>query len=289
MRPAESGVKTILIAESASVWQERIRYRFEQEGFQVSVAGNLEVALGMLRRQHFDILCLDLTLGGDEQNPNGVLLLAEAVRLGVELPPVMIVSQSAHVPSIVEAWNYYPVFYHVIKNKWAEFIRRGLQEALRRVDLRENRCLRISLPHVVRKRLFVSKSFDSADEEVNAYIEGVLRSLRVSYSTAEHYEDGSIPESVKRRISENEVFMSICVRDRKDNMPQARTRTYLIGETEYAEGLGKPVILVVHPEIKEFGLFGADKRHVRFCLKPGKALMRGTRDLLDAILAHGLV
>ena len=64
----ETEQKTVLIAETSTFWQNRIRYRFEQEGFAIDTACTFEEALRKLRERYFDILALDLTLGGDEQD-----------------------------------------------------------------------------------------------------------------------------------------------------------------------------------------------------------------------------
>lgn len=287
----EAAQKVVLIAESSTVWQNRIRYRFEQEGFAVDIASTFEEALHKLQHRNYDILTLDLTLGGDEQNAYGVLLLAEATRVCVELPPVMIISESTHVGSIVEAWNYYPIFYHVIKNKWAELTRTGIREAFDRVKRAEKiGMIPITSSAICKKTLFVSKSFHRSDKDVNEYIEGILKSLKINYETGEPYTAGSIPESVKRKISANEVFLSIWVHDREgDKIIPKRTRTYLISETEYAEGLNKPVILIVQKGISQFGIFGSDKRHITIALTPSEVLIKATKELLEAITFHGLV
>ncbi|MCG3153994.1 MAG: hypothetical protein DKINENOH_00585 [bacterium] len=83
--------KQALIVEDTLNWIKRHRLSLSELGFDCAVAHTYAEAIGLLRRQHFDIAVIDLclTTQAEPENLNGVFLLPYFVEKGV---PVIVVT-----------------------------------------------------------------------------------------------------------------------------------------------------------------------------------------------------
>ena len=84
----------ILIVEDQDYWREDIfRETLEDAGYRVETAGSYREAIGVLEKQTFDLVVVDVNLTGDTRNRDGVLVLEHMVSLGHH-PRIIVVTGS---------------------------------------------------------------------------------------------------------------------------------------------------------------------------------------------------
>lgn len=136
---------------------------------------------------------------------------------------------------------------------------------------------------------FVAMSFDEADKEINQYITGILQALQVDFETGERYSKDSIPEKVKRRITNCGLIISIFVRRDEIKSGGYTTPPWLIGEVKFAQGKGKDVIAWVEEGIKDIAGLNLEKEVIYFVREDVKEMEKATIKFLEALKEHKLI
>jgi CheY-like chemotaxis protein len=101
--------KHALIVEDASNWVKQHQLSLGELGFKTSAANNYAEALGLLRRDHFDVAVIDLCLTTDAEpeNLDGVFLLDYLVEKNI---PVIIVTGRGYRQLVDEIYRGFDVF-----------------------------------------------------------------------------------------------------------------------------------------------------------------------------------
>jgi DNA-binding response OmpR family regulator len=94
----------VLIVEDEPPIRELIRLHLSLAGFHVTEVGDGTAALDLARRQHFDLIVLDVMLPGIDG-----ITLCRAVRVGgvnVQTPILMVTARDAQDPELIlTAWG----------------------------------------------------------------------------------------------------------------------------------------------------------------------------------------
>ncbi|MGE5558866.1 MAG: hypothetical protein ACM3WV_09700 [Bacillota bacterium] len=137
--------------------------------------------------------------------------------------------------------------------------------------------------------LFVSKSFNPVDQEINQYITGILDALQIKYQTGERYSKDSIPEKVQNRIRNSGLFIIIFVRRDKIEKGGFTTPSWLLKELGIAQGAGKEVIAWVEEGIKDTGGLSYEKEIILYKRNSLKSMEKATLKFLEALKEHGAI
>jgi hypothetical protein len=136
---------------------------------------------------------------------------------------------------------------------------------------------------------FVSMSFDPADQEINNYVTGILRALKIDYETGERYSKESISEKVKNRIETSGLLIGILVNRDKVESGGFATSGWLVKEVGLAQGNKKDVILWVEKDIKDIAGLNYEKEIIYFNRKNLPDMQKATLQFLEALKVHKLI
>ena len=90
--------KKILIVEDEVPLAKALETKLTEQGFFVNIAGDGELALGLVQKNTYDLLLLDILM----PKMNGLKFLEEMVQLGIEVP-VIVASNLSREDEITEA------------------------------------------------------------------------------------------------------------------------------------------------------------------------------------------
>lgn len=139
-------------------------------------------------------------------------------------------------------------------------------------------------------KVFVSKSFDFSDREINSYFERLMKAAGVEIATAEEYTDEPIPVRVERVLSECDFLVGIYVIKYEDNSKgKIVTSQWLMRETFTAHGQGKKFIALVEDGVNDTGGLNIDKELIFFRRDHVVSIQEATVKLLQALRWHGLI
>lgn len=135
--------------------------------------------------------------------------------------------------------------------------------------------------------IFVSKSFDDEDREINDYFENILNALEIKFITAEKYAGIPIENKVEDLISKCDFLIGIYVkRYQSDNKSQILTSQWSIRETHFAKAKGTKIIILVEEEITDTAGLESDIELIYFNRKDLKSMKHATIKLLEALRWH---
>ena len=97
---------------------------------------------------------------------------------------------------------------------------------------------------------FVAKSFRDQDKEINSYFEAILKALSIEYKTGERYSPDSIPEKIRKRISDADICIGILARREELKTGKCTTGPTMIRELEMAQGQGKSIIVLAEEGLR---------------------------------------
>lgn len=139
-------------------------------------------------------------------------------------------------------------------------------------------------------KVFVSKSFNLSDREINSYFERILNAAGIDTVTAENYTDESIPVRVERILSECDFLLGIyVVRYEDEKKEKVVTSQWLMRETFTAHGQGKKFIALVEEGVNDTGGLNIDKELIFFSRNGLQSMQEATIKLLEALKWHGLI
>ena len=139
-------------------------------------------------------------------------------------------------------------------------------------------------------KIFVSKSFDLSDREINWYFERLMTAAGLELATAEDYTGESIPQRVERILSECEFLVGIYVVRYEDTTKnKVVTSQWLMRETFIAHGQGKQFIALVEDGVNDTGGLNIDKELIFFDRGSVASLREATVKFIQALRWHGLI
>lgn len=136
---------------------------------------------------------------------------------------------------------------------------------------------------------FLSISFGEKDKEINDYIKGILDASGIAYKTGERYSKDSVPQKVKRRIIDSDLFVIIFVKRDKIETGGYTTPSWLIKELGIAQGAHKDVIAWVEKGIKDIAGLNYEKEVIYFNRDNIRDIQKATIKFLEALKAHNLI
>lgn len=136
---------------------------------------------------------------------------------------------------------------------------------------------------------FVSMSFDETDQDINQYVTGILKALQINFETGERYSKDSIPEKVKSRILNSDIFIVIFIRRDKIKSGGYTTPSWLHKELGFAQGARKDVIALVEEGIKDIGGLNYEKEVIYYERNNVKKIKKATIKFLEALKEHNLI
>jgi hypothetical protein len=135
---------------------------------------------------------------------------------------------------------------------------------------------------------FVSMSFDDADQEINTYVTGILKALRIDFETGERYSKESIPAKVQGRIRASKIFIVIFVKRDKIEGGGFTTPSWLLKELGIAQGCNADVIAWVEKGIKDIAGLNYEKEVIYFDRENEVTIQTATIKFLEALKEHNL-
>jgi hypothetical protein len=133
---------------------------------------------------------------------------------------------------------------------------------------------------------FISMSFDSADEDINDYVKGILDALRIPYVTGERWSKESIPEKVRTRILESDFVISVFVKRGTLKNGGHTTPSWLVREATIAQEAGKSVVALAEKGITDLAGLNLEKELIYFERDDVKAIQNATIKFLEALKEH---
>jgi hypothetical protein len=138
--------------------------------------------------------------------------------------------------------------------------------------------------------VFVSKSFDLADRELNTYFERLLGAAGIPIATAEDYTDEPIPVRVERILSECDFLIGIYVIRYEDaTKSKVVTSQWLMRETFTAHGQKKKFIALVEKGVNDVAGLNIDKELIYFERHDLASMCEATIKLVQALRWHKLL
>jgi len=237
--------KRSLVVEVADRWSFLLREALVGLGLEVVITKSVEEARSHLSSQRFDLVVQDLSLDENRQFKHGFELLKYLHSTHYpHKTPVIIVTGTASIDDAVEIVNQYPrVIYFAPKDQFHLTIIRNQFDAavgrsLSRAPWKDHH-LEKPIPQV-----FISKSFDPNDVEVNACFESMVTAVGLEVRTGEEYTDEAVPEKVQRIIRECDAVVGLFVGEYNTGKWQPVPPPWIVKEVEYARGIGRQTILV---------------------------------------------
>ena len=136
---------------------------------------------------------------------------------------------------------------------------------------------------------FISKSFDEVDDEINHYIIGILKALKIDFKTGESYSKDSIPQKVQSRIRNSDLFIIVFVQRDKIESGGYTTPSWLLKELGIAQGSNKEIIAWVEKGIKDIAGLNYEKEVIYFERENLKEMKKATIKFLEALSVHNCV
>jgi len=138
--------------------------------------------------------------------------------------------------------------------------------------------------------VFVSKSFDLADRELNGYFERLLGAAGIAIATAEDYTDEPIPVRVERILSECDFLVGIYVIKYEDTTKsKVVTSQWLMRETFTAHGQKKKFIALVEKGVNDVAGLNIDKELIYFDRNDLVSMKEATIKFVQALRWHKLI
>jgi hypothetical protein len=138
--------------------------------------------------------------------------------------------------------------------------------------------------------VFVSKSFEIADREINSYFERLMEAVGLEPVTAEGYTGDKATRHVERLISKCDVSVGICVFRYEDKTAHRTvTSPWIIRELEFARGQRKKLIVLVEKNVTDLGGLEIDTQLILFDRNDLVGLQEATIRFVQALRWHGLV
>jgi hypothetical protein len=133
------------------------------------------------------------------------------------------------------------------------------------------------------RSVFLAHSFDSAGKLVANVLRDLLALLGFRVVTGEAYSPRGVSSKIKDRIREQAVAVCILTRRRGTDADAHRTSQWVLAEAAVAEGLEKPVFLLIEKGVQaEIGIHG-DREYIPFTMRSLQAamikLLQGLREL----------
>jgi hypothetical protein len=139
-------------------------------------------------------------------------------------------------------------------------------------------------------RIFVSKSFDIADRDVNSYFERVMKAVGLQIATAEEFTGEPIPLRVERILSDCDFLVGIYVIRYEDTeKKKIITSQWLMRETFTAHGQGKQFIALVEDGVSDIGGLNIDRELIFFKRGDAISMQEATIKFLQALRWYGLI
>ena len=139
-------------------------------------------------------------------------------------------------------------------------------------------------------KIFVSKSFDLSDRDINCYFERLMTAAGLEIATAEDYTGESIPQRVERILSECDFLVGVYVIRYEDpTKNKVVTSQWLMRETFTAHGQGKQFIALVENGVNDTGGLNIDKELIFFDRNNVASLQEATVKFIQALRWHGLI
>jgi hypothetical protein len=139
-------------------------------------------------------------------------------------------------------------------------------------------------------RVFVSKSFDFGDREVNGYFERLMTAAGISIVTAQGYTDEPIPVRVERLLAECDFLVGIyVVRYEDTTRHRVVTSQWLMRETFTAHGQGKKFIALVEKGVDDIAGLNIDKELIYFDRRDLISMQEATVTFIEALRWHRLL
>lgn len=139
-------------------------------------------------------------------------------------------------------------------------------------------------------RVFVSKSFDLADRDLNSYFERLMIAAGISIATAQGYTDEPIPVRVERILAECDFLVGIYVIRYEDaTRHRVVTSQWLMRETFTAHGQGKKFIALVEDGVNDIAGLNIDKELIYFKRGDLVRMMEATVTFVEALRFHKLL
>ena len=115
------------------------------------------------------------------------------------------------------------------------------------------------------RTVFLAHSFDEKGSRIASIVERFLVLLDFDVATGREYTSKRISEKVKQRIKEREILVSILTARPEETADEKfRPSQWLIQEASLAEGLDKPLFLLIEEGVKfDPGIHG-DIEYIRF-------------------------
>lgn len=138
--------------------------------------------------------------------------------------------------------------------------------------------------------IFVSKSFEDNDKEINKYFENILNALNIEFINAEKYAGIPIENKVEDLISKCDFLIGIYVK-RYENAEKGRVLTsqWLIRETHFAKAKGAKLIILVEEGVTDIGGLESDIELIYFNRGDLKSMQHSTVRFLEALRWHKII
>lgn len=138
--------------------------------------------------------------------------------------------------------------------------------------------------------VFLSKSFDFADSELNSYFERLMRAAGVPFRTAEEYTGEPINIKIERILSECDFLVGIYVVRYVDPATNStHTSEWLMGETYMAKGQGKKYIALVEEGVAHLAGLSSETELIYFNRNDLKSMEEATVKFIQALRWHKLI
>jgi DNA-binding NtrC family response regulator len=110
----------ILVVEDTKEWREQIVSILNLNGYHINTAQNYTEAHGYLTKGGFDLLLVDINLGSNSENRDGIIILKDAFGRGI--PSIVITAYGTR--ETIEKANVYAAvrFFHKQRFKPVEFL-----------------------------------------------------------------------------------------------------------------------------------------------------------------------
>ena len=139
-------------------------------------------------------------------------------------------------------------------------------------------------------KIFVSKSFDPADRDVNSYFERIMKALGLQVLTAEDFTGESISVRVERLLAECDFLIGIYVIRYEDSKKsKVVTSQWMMRETFTAHGQGKQFIALVEDGVNDTGGLDVDRELIFFSRGDDIKMREATVKFLQALHWFGLI
>lgn len=139
-------------------------------------------------------------------------------------------------------------------------------------------------------KVFISKSFDYLDREINSYFERILTAIGIEITTAENFTGETIPERVERILTDCDFLVGVYVIRYEDtSREKIVTSQWLMRETFTAHGQGKQFIALVEDGVTDIAGLEIDRELIFFQRNNAISMQEATVKFLQALKWFGLI